>query len=213
MGARGGAGNPVDTVFRLRAARQIGLGGSHNVGGRVLLGVLVLVTLARAEIMVADSLEWLVVSSPTVAVMRVEGAVRENRDDVGYIQTTLKLGLVKALKGQPPPTTTYGILVLDSARPGELNSQPQEGEDLLAFWRGHSVRRVLSLKHPPSRGEQAAYTSSFKLLRSREEILAAVQPWLTRPALKSRKVEVPTGSGAFQGLYSGSTCYLIVPDE
>ncbi len=184
-----------------------------SAGGRVLVGLLFLVTLARAEIMVADSLEWLVVSSPSVAVVRVEGAVQEKRDDVGYVQTTLKLALVKALKGEPPPMTTYAILVLASARPGELNFQPQEGEELLAFWRGQSVRRILSLKHPPRRGEGAAYTTDFKLLRSREEILAAVQPWLTKPSVKSRKVEVPTGSGAFQGLYSGSTCYLIVPND
>jgi hypothetical protein len=149
-----------------------------------LLIVVLLLTAVRAEVMVAQSLDWLVCSCPTVA----EATIGEVQQNVFTLE--LKNGGALQYKSFVPPGS--------------------RGDAVLVFARGDLIVDVINLKNPPTRGETAAYTKDFRVLETGPAILEYVRK-VKRRGTESKKVEVPTGSEAFKALYSGSTCYLIVP--
>lgn len=139
--------------------------------------------MARAKVMVAMSLDWLVASCPTVTEATI-ASVQQNE-----FQLKTEAGVLEYRSFVPPGAV---------------------GERLLVFARGDMVVASFNLAHPATTGETAAYTRDFRVLKTGREITDYVHK-LKRRGTGSKKVEVPPGTEAHKALSSGSTCYLIVP--
>jgi hypothetical protein len=201
-----------------------------------LLLVLVLPpSLARAEINVAPSVEWLSAEAARIVVGKIVSLSPARPDAAGKL-TALSLATVEVtetLKGRHEPKLCVGLRHLD---PRQLERQRAARVELLLFL-GQSVQATSYEKrvcnHWPLRdgagpllvpigspGSKLLSAGSFKVLRQRVEILAACKETLRRlaarkapPALpRKHLLEVPFQSEAHKVLYSGSSCYLEVPD-
>jgi hypothetical protein len=56
-----------------------------------------------------------------------------------------------------------------------------------------------------------AYTTGWKVLRKRDELLAAVRAAATSTATKSQQLDLPSGTDAYDDLYGGSVVWITVP--
>jgi hypothetical protein len=194
--------------------------------------------LARAEIALAESIEWLAASADRVVVGRIvsfkgadPGAQGKNR---GLALATVRVA--ETLKGAgDKDALCVGLRDVDERR---ADGWRKDGTDLI-FFLGTSIqatsfeRRVCN--HWPLRGGDALPfvvplekpgnrllgATTFKVLKQRGAILAAARDALRRlaaaagsppRAAKRYFLEVPFESEVHKVLYSGSACYLYVPD-
>lgn len=166
-------------------------------------------TSARAEIALAESLEWLVVSRPHIARTEVGGVAD------GIVETR-----VEFLKGTPPIAETIRSHVEAGAEPPAIGSG-----SLLFFGEDGSLDRAIDLAAP------AMPTADFRVPREGEEVLEIVRRRLARleaepppvdpgrpgplsePPRGYLRVRVPEGTPAWQSLRAGSACFLIVPAD
>jgi hypothetical protein len=193
---------------------------------------------AHAEVAIGESLEWLAASADRVVVGRIvslkgadPGAQGKNR---GLALATVRVA--QTLKGgAPADALCVGLRDVDE---GRFAAHRKDGTDLV-FFLGSSIQatsfegRVCN--HWPLRGGDAVPfvvpldkpgtrllgATSFTVLKHRGEILAATRDALRRlaaaagsPPKAARRVflEVPFDTEVHKVLYSGSTCYLHVPD-
>lgn len=163
-----------------------------------------------AEVVIAESLEWRTASSPQVGLYQVQKVERADRGEAKFTIGSVFLNRVEVLKGKPPERTSLSLNLAMSARPGDPGAEPGAGVRYLCFFRGDTPF-ALNLKHPPRSGDQAAFNADFKLLTEADPILALVRANLNKNSSDYRRAEAPPGSPAFQALYSGSSCYLLVP--
>ena len=168
---------------------------------RWLIVLLLLVSAARAEIMVGESLEWLVDSSPQIGLYTVLGVKRSDP----AARASVRLSRQQNLRGGPPVSLDYRLFLPPEA-------QPSRGEPLMVFLQEGTIHRVFRLDHPVVRGEAAALTSDFQVLKTGTAIREAVRRRLKTPrSNRCQRVEVPWGTPAAEALYSGSSCYLLLP--
>lgn len=178
-----------------------------------LLPLLLLARTAHAEIAIGESLDWLAIEHPDIAVMR---AVKVDRPDDRTAVATL--ARVEALKGAPPAQ-------LRDDRAFEV----EKGDRVLVFLDGKSLAHAIDLDHPSKIGDDGSFTTDFELVTDGDRILEIVRSRIRRhepaPSADARhasvfsaetgflRLEVPVDSTAFTALYGGSTCYLIVPAD
>ena len=194
---------------------------------------------ARAEVNVGDSVEWLSTAAARVVVGKVvslraavPGAEGKNRG-----LTLLTVQVAETIRGAPAAERLC-VGVRDVAVP-EYEQHRRDGTELL-FFLGTSIQatsfegRVCN--HWPLRGGDARpyvvplarpgtrmlAAGTFKVLKQRAEILALSRDTVRRLTAAARNpkakpprrflVEVPPDSEVYKVLYSGSACYLHVPD-
>lgn len=200
--------------------------------------VLAVAVHARGEINGGESIEWIVDSSDSIGVYRLDGS-RTDTDAAKRSGVWVSIELVaersETLKGSPPTETTFQHNVrLES----ENADTPRfdDAEFLVFFHHSKtnetSVRFAVNLTTPATDGNgSTAFTRDFGVLKARKAIREVVDK---RIAL-NRHVHVPMprfdlqgyssvgsgrvmmatpfGSEAFRTLYRGSGCYLIVPAD
>ncbi len=184
---------------------------------------------AEAEIMVAESLEWLTDSTPHVGEYQILEATP--RTVSNWFQIHMKVKLISSLKGDCPKTSTFKIRSYVDKIP-ELKVGTNAIFFLTTVAPEPSVRYKVSLNTPPKRGfSDIAYSKDFRLLIKGDEIRSIVKK---RAALKKNvdvadpeaiakvfamggsgavRMEVPFSSTAYQALYGGSSCFLVVPAD
>lgn len=177
----------------------------------------------QAEIMVGASLEWLADTSPGIGVYQV---TRKNRESASAFQLSFRLE--KTLKGTPPESTDSAYWVRPEK--GSPEAIIGDGNRFLIFFKLDEknlprVAHLINLSTPQRGGmESVAVNSKFEVLTDPAKILALVQGrieshpkavptgWQEYPDSRF-DVEVPTGSPAHAVLWSGSTCYLLLPED
>ncbi len=142
---------------------------------------------AQAELKVTASLDWLVVSSPHIALVTTDGS--------GAVRTTI-------LRGNPP-----GGPPLDARLPRRLLSFMDAKGALV-----HTIDLEVDFDV-----SAPAYTAEFGVLTTEKDILARVRARLTRAAREvvhgSFTVQIPEGTPAFTSLSASGSGYLVVPAD
>ena len=158
-----------------------------------------------SEMVAAESIDWLTVSSPQIAlaVLTELHAAAEP-----HAATTLTLRISQTLKGHPPAGAT---VKLDGAFDGSV------GDEFVAFFDAARAERVLiSLTRVAEAGTTLALSSTFAVLRTRREILDAVTRRMRREAPAapaSLRLEIPAQSDARALLAGDGSAYLVVPAD
>jgi len=179
--------------------------------------------LARAELMVGASLEWLADTSADVGVFQVTKSHQKTDSEF-----ELTFRLQKALKGNAPQVATSSYWV----RLPKGSDLPTVDPDdcFLLFFKPNDqdflhVAHLINLSTVQNGGmESVAINSKFETLTEEAQILKVVKQRINAfPKATTTKwqeypdsrfdVEVPTDSPAFKVLFGGSTCYLLVPDD
>ncbi len=208
---------------------------------------------ARAEIVVGESLDWLVVSRPHVAVMRVVEVVESPvKGGATWTTRTVRLERVGVMKGEPPETATFERHVSVGAAPGRGAPRvfaPKENGEMLVFFRVEEggreagevrVDQAIDLERPATGGlTDVAFTTDFAILddgdtivKTAEARLALIEAAAAKakrdgepPAERARpanffaaqrgfiRFEIPYDTAAYRALWSGSSCYLVVPAD
>jgi hypothetical protein len=193
---------------------------------------------ARAEVALADSVEWLGADAARVVVGRIVSFKAADPSAQGKNQglALATVRVAETLKGAgAADALCVGLRHVDERR---FESYRKGATDLV-FFLGTSIQatsfegRVCN--HWPLRGGDALpaivpldapgtrllSATTFKVLRQRGEALAATRDALRRLAAaagsppkpaKRAFLEVPIDSEVYKLLYSGSACYLHVPD-
>lgn len=188
----------------------------------ILLYFVISLTL-RAEISVGASLEWLADTSASVGIYQVTESRHES--DSAF---QLFFRLDEKLKGAPPQSATspYWVRLPKGAQPPSVST----GERFLIFLKHDKkdaprVAHLINLSKPQTGGmDSVAINCKFEVLTDQSKILEVVKERIkTHPTATPTKlgeypaskfdVEVPFDTPAHQVLYSGSTCYLFVPED
>lgn len=186
----------------------------------ILIFVFLLYALyGKAEINMAASLEWLCVDADVVLKGKVISVI-ENKSVQG-LSATITVMKAEVYKGQMPDTFK---VMTDYYSPNWLTKSFQEKSMLMFLKYNPDQEKVFHpLKIGSSQGwsflelgEKAkAYAGNFKVLKTEKEIIDYILPLIKQTDGKSGKMhllEIPYETEAFQDLYSGSSCYLYVPD-
>jgi len=200
-------------------------------GLAILFSTLVIAraSLAPAEIMVAETLEWLTDSSPHVGEYEIVEA--NARTVSNWFQIHLKVKRVSSIKGGCPKESTFRVKSHTDEIAG-MSAGTRVMFFLMSLEPEGNVRYKVSLDSPPKQGFlDIAYSKDFRLLTKGNEIRELVKK---RAALNRNveikdpeaignvfalggngavRVEVPFESTAYQALYGGSSCYLVVPAD
>jgi hypothetical protein len=188
---------------------------------------------ARAEIQVADSLEWMTVASPVV----LRGKVIGHRDVKGpgsVVYRDFTIRIEEAVKGRPAGKELVVRFRLFAPDPAGLAWQA-DGRSLLFFLtEGRAaddkelagklvprdgLRSVIDLERPTG-----AFTADMQLATTELAVLSVVRRYAGWPAARGAgrpnvftgqrgflRLEVPFEAPIHGKLFGGSTCYLIVP--
>jgi hypothetical protein len=196
---------------------------------RLLLAAAVLLTTggaARAEIIVADSLEWMTVDAALIVKGRVSGwKDTKGPGDVVYRDVTVKVEeTLKGKKGARALTVRLRLFKGDEAgtdwqRTGRpylfflRQGTKDEGEGLTGKWlpRGTaSAPRAIDLREP-----EGAYGADLKLLTDAKVILARVKQFAkhTPDTMGRQRREVDYDSPVHAKIFAGSSCFLNVPGQ
>lgn len=194
----------------------------------------------RGEVMVGKSLEWLVDASDAIGRYRMTSGTAPERWTGGF-RIRVEGERLEPMKGPAPETVSfqYSARGTEKAPPVE----PPPGAEFLVFFRkpkdapldaAPQVHYCICLTAPAAMGsESVAYGADFRVLRTGEDILKAVQdrirlglrvegeptsPWnpedpyrASSPEHGAVEIEIPYGKEAFGALWSGSSCYLVAP--
>lgn len=188
---------------------------------------------ARAEVMVAESLEWMTNDTPVV----VMGKVQQFKDDGDWRDVTISIKEV--FKGDlEEKTLTFRVGI---ERSKEVNWKAADSEMLLFLRKatlekdgkemsGHWVLRSTALNsmgNPAIELSKPKYVYSMDMtpLEKSDDILKRVRQWAKQPSPSkdaqppniivvpggSLPLEIPKESPIFRNIFAGSTCYLLVP--
>lgn len=174
---------------------------------------------ARAEINVADSIEWQTADSDVVVRGVLTSAV-PHRDAGGAIWYDGTFQIVTSLKGGAKKSIHVGL---------RTREKPDE-------WVAHQTDLLLFLVAParvsdkalaampyvlrPNRGTgeaafrlgtSVAYLASFGTATAPADVLAAVRASARSPATAAQRLDVPHDSAAGRALYAGSAVWMFVP--
>jgi len=192
----------------------------HRLTGLLCI-LLVSLPAILGEVIVGESLEWLIESSSGIAVYRVSALKtvekRPTRDRV-----KVEAAVETRLSGTAPERVTFEVVERPGAGPAR---RTEKNDEFLVFFRAGDAERLdesplypINLSSPPVSGFlRIAITGSFEVLDTKEKILNFVRARLTikergeRP--KRVMVDVPVSSPAFRALWHGSSCSLVVPAD
>jgi len=181
---------------------------------------------ARAEIMVADSLEWMTVDAALIVKGRVSGwKDTKGPGDVVYRDVTVKVEeTFKGKKAAKALTVRLRLFkgdrtATDWQRTGRSylfflrQGKKDEEEGLVGKWlpRGSgSAPRAIDLREP-----EGAYGADLKLLTDSRVILARVKQFAKHApeTMGWQRREVDFDSPVHAKIFAGSSCYLNVPGQ
>ena len=189
--------------------------------------------IARAEIMVVDSLEWLAADAPLIVQAKVADFA-ESRGLQQVVYRDLTLANVKILKGDvKPENIALRLRVLGDDPLGQ--SWKTSGDTFIFFLEpgkndldsdmgGHSVLRgsALDLDHPAR-----VFTAAMKEATDRDEILKIIAaykdtkkdappvgtPNIFKPQRGYVRMEIPFDAPIHRQVFAGSACYINVPAD
>ncbi len=201
----------------------------------VVLALLLYPVLGRAEIMVGESLEWLVDSSDAIGVYKAVG-VEPGKKGKSWAYSRVRGQLARKLKGNAPKKVSFRYYAQ-----GTKDSPPKKlgkADKFLVFFprakkedKEVKTRYTICLSAPNVRGFRSiAFTKDFRVLKREEDILKVVgrrvklkkSPGLASPEKAANvftppsgflRVEIPYDKEAFRALWAGSVCYLVVPAD
>lgn len=186
---------------------------------------------AHAELMVGESLEWIVADSDLIVkgtIVKVESFNDEQQ--TAWEEATVQVN--ETIKGTPANALTFlvrcvGItekpskwhqegvelllFLVESGRYESLDPDYGKADSALRLWGADSS--FIRLNNEPQAG---LFTMDFNVVKERNDILKAVHSAaLYRPANRplEHRVEVPFDSEVYQTLYSGSGVQLVVPAD
>jgi hypothetical protein len=186
-------------------------------------GLLFISTVAHAEIIVGATVEWMTDTCPYIGIYRAL-TVSANSTEQVHIEAEL----MDAILGKAPKSFTFDYPTWVKQK---TPNGPKIGDRFLIFLRDtdeHDIRwqHLISLSTPAlSSYDHVALRPDFSLLDDGKEIETVVRnrakakplsamKWHEYPKIEDRfRVEVPLASPAGLVLFSGSACYLLVPDD
>lgn len=188
-----------------------------------------MIQFAHSETSIGLSLEWLTICSKNIALVAVKKIAPQNTSEAKFTDIDISTKRVSTLKGKPPNSLIVTRMWQTSARPGEPNSAPELNDQMLVFLdSSNKLEYAINLNMPKTHGIEVAVTAAFKVLKSKDDILFSVRKYLKSKTsfkgtclLSSRsidtqkgfkRVQIPTGTEAYDVFYSGSLSYLIIPD-
>lgn len=181
---------------------------------------------ARAEIMVASSIEWLTCTSEVVAVGKIEKiTITKGVHSVIYEDCVVQVDEV--LKGDMKgKKLTFCLRTLSANPTAKAFMNSKEGVLLfLSKSKDHGRETHLDNKYVPrskhlpfsvidlSNPPKDVFSKEMNILTDKDKILRIVRKWSTSAIAYSVDYEVPFDSPIHQRLYAGSACYLWVPAE
>lgn len=189
---------------------------------------------AAAEITVGESLDWLVLSRPHVAVAAVAGSDVEVDAGDGWAYLTIRYRVKQAVKGEPPAESS---LRRPAGAPKDAEAirqgAPGEGAEFLLFFDDQKrINYAINLDRPGDRWHTAAFATDFRVLKDRKAIMAVVEKRVAQlkvdppkeplpanaaniftPPDRFLRLDVPFDTPAHAALFAGSSAYLIVPAD
>lgn len=185
----------------------------------------------RAEVNIVESLEWLMAASARVVTGTVTAAQPQAPSSEFRTLSVATVKVTATLKGQ---SAAHLCVALPNLDPRELERYRAGRTELILFLGSRSGARsfegrlcdqapllggdarpfVVPLDRP---GTTLITATTFAVLKDRQVLLAAAREAARRLAASRRPpqrafLEVPASSEAFKILYSGSDCFLVVPD-
>ncbi len=185
------------------------------------LALLILPLSLRAEVIVGKSLEWLTDTSSGAGIYIVDTAANKSFSDY-----KLTLRLHQPLKSDPSKSARSDYWIRPNVNPP--STVVSAGDRFLVFFapdeKGVSqVAHLINLSNTQVAGfESVAINAAFQRVTDSAEILRIVRERLrTHPKTEvvrlheypDTRVEVPYDATGHRELYSGSTCYLLVPED
>lgn len=187
------------------------------------LAIFSLCTIARAEILVAPSLEWLADHCVESGVYMVSGVKEKD----GKNRAGLSLTLKKGLRGQPDKELQqdyYTVRLSDPERPFV-----KKGDEFLVCFQHYTTGekravQTINLDNPQTAGfSLVAASCELKLLKTKKDILRVYEDRLkSHPEgepveisdyTKDNRFELRGHAELFSAVYGGSSCYLRVPRD
>jgi len=183
-------------------------------------------SVARAEIMVASSVEWLSCESEVIVVGKITD-ITTTKGVHSVIYEDCTVHIHEVLKGDSKAKDLVFCLRTLSAKPSAkafMNSK----DGILLFLsksRDHGPERHLDNKYVPSSMRSPlsildlsdipnhVYSKDMRILTDKKRILNLVRTWSDSTISHSLWSEAPFGSPIYKQLYAGSACYLVVPAE
>ncbi len=198
----------------------------------VAFALLLVPSIAQAEINGGESIDWIVADSDLI-VRGTLTKVETKRGDGQVVWETATVKVNETLKGEQVTHATFIVRHLGTE---DVASARKERKVELLFFlvgseryvdddRGYGVTELalrnrwgrhsyFRLDDNPATG---VFTTDFKVLKKRDDILIAVRNAVTAQAMydkpKEFTVDVPFSTEAFQSLWAGSSVYLVVPAD
>lgn len=192
----------------------------------ILTFFLACLTPANAEIVIASSIEWLSDTSESIGTYNISDIFVKEFDVYNCL-----VSISESIKGNPPNKTII-IYYSVSNEQSKKNVPVKINDEILIFFRKDEkeVKRAIhqiNLNKPRKRGyDCVAITSQFELLTEKIEIIKIVEDRLNNyPGQKEFKygewpepvdrfeIEIPYNSPAFEAIWGGSSCFLLVPED
>jgi hypothetical protein len=202
----------------------------------VCLTLTLLAPAARAELIIADSLEWIAQDSDLILRGKLVSVTRLPKKVNGYTWSKVTMSVAETLRGAHRRTRVFSVcdghsparwdkqrgeVLAFLVKPGRVQSgRGSEQRDIpktlrklptARLSRTYSDWPVINLDKVPR--EAALGGRDFKVYKTRKAIKAAIMAAVRTPKQLARSVTVdaPFDSGVFKALYSGSSVRLVLP--
>lgn len=186
----------------------------------IILLVLFVFRTAHAEVNVGYTLEWLADTSLHVGIYTAK-TVKAPKDHSVHIEAVL----AESLRGTAPKSFEFDYY-LNPVQPDKV-PPPKEGDKFLIFMRetersGIRAQAIVNLTSPATISPFAALAPDFSVLKDGADIEKRVKARIAKKTGtpkdfgdRSGEIEfdVPPGTPAYEALFSGSACYLVVPED
>lgn len=173
---------------------------------------------AQAEIVVTRSLEWLCDNSDAVGIYKIVENSLKTTNKNNRQRYTYTLQLSESLKGNPAKQCNAEFSVYGRAAKTTGDTVRKADEILVCFQTkkpyAPAIIHQINLSKPWHAGANfVAVDAKFNMMKKRNEIMTLVRSRLKHPQSKSVQLAIPPDSEAWKALWSGSSCFLLVPED
>jgi hypothetical protein len=175
------------------------------------------------EINIGKSIDWMCYESNSIMMVQLDTIHPGNLTTLDYVDRAyLKATVIEQYKGTVPMLKKITIYpALDNAYIASI--QKMIGKEILVFLKDGGCDKyctyallddtygIMEVNSPAPR----ALTGEFKMLAKKDELIGYVKDCVKKLEDKTARpyyLEVPYETEAYGALYSGSSCFLIVPD-
>jgi hypothetical protein len=184
-----------------------------------------------SEVNVGETIDWLTISRPHVALTEVVDVRVEPNARPSSRTNVLELRSTAPLKRKPPTKAEIRRQAMTGAQPRAVDHTTAVSDEFIVFFTGDGeVDYAIDLAQPATGERDLAFTMSFDVLTERTAIIEAVERAVRRAktvpsgaAAASRNLympqrfflrfEVPSNTPAYTVLFAGSVCYLVLPAD